>query len=344
MFQKKITDLGSLADPSGRPLVSLSEVFITPFARPRIRHSHLAFELTLVREGGGVYVVGETPYSLEKGAFLVFAGNEPHCLTRVDPPGLRLLSLRFEPRLLSGGGAVGLSGENARFCFCHSPSFSNAIPPARAPRLTALLEEIETELREREAEYPLRVRSLLDGIAVELIRRHGYSAPQSAPSREGAALCRRVSRLLDSRYAEPLTLASLAAEAGVSPPYLSSLFHAVCGISLWDYLLARRIEAAARLLTDGVSRTVLETALLCGFNNTANFNKAFRKITGVTPRAYRALGDPSFFGTGVENWSNGAEVSVDLKKKNRYNEKKEIEIGGVVYGQRSDRSDPAGRG
>lgn len=335
MFQKKITDLGSLADPSGRPLVSLSEVFITPFARHRIRHSHLAFELTLVREGGGVYVVGETPYPLEKGAFLVFAGNEPHCLTRVDTPGLRLLSLRFEPRLLSGG-AVGLSGENARFCFCHSPSFSNAIPPSRASRLSALLEEIETELREREAEYPLRVRVLLDEIAVELIRRHGYAAPGAAPSREGAALCRRVSRLLDCRYAEPLTLAALAEEAGISPPYLSSLFHAVCGISLWDYLLARRVEAASRLLTDGVSRTVLETALLCGFNNTANFNKAFRKITGVTPRAYRALGDPSFFGAGVENWSNGAEMSVDLKEKNRYNEKKEIGDGGVVYGQRSD--------
>lgn len=97
MFQKKITDLGSLADPSGRPLVSLSEVFITPFARPRIRHSHLAFELTLVREGSGVYVVGETDYVLEKGAFLVFAGNEPHCLTRVDPPACACSACALSP-------------------------------------------------------------------------------------------------------------------------------------------------------------------------------------------------------------------------------------------------------
>ena len=43
-----------------------------------------------------------------------------------------------------------------------------------------------------------------------------------------------------------------------------------------------------KLLRDDPDRTVLSVAVDCGFNNTANYNRIFRKVTGTTPSAYRA--------------------------------------------------------
>ena len=36
---------------------------------------------------------------------------------------------------------------------------------------------------------------------------------------------------------------------------------------------------------------MINIASECGFNNTANFNKAFKKFTGMTPTEYRESGD-----------------------------------------------------
>ena len=51
-------------------------------------------------------------------------------------------------------------------------------------------------------------------------------------------------------------------------------------------MTARRIDQAIKLLQE-TDRTVLEIACQCGFNNTANFNRAFKKVTGRVPSGYR---------------------------------------------------------
>ena len=89
-------------------------------------------------------------------------------------------------------------------------------------------------------------------------------------------------------FSEPLTLAAIAAQAGVTREYFSTLFHTCYGISPWEYLTLRRIECAKERLRT-TDDTVLAVALFSGFNNTANFNRLFRNYTGVTPRQYRSF-------------------------------------------------------
>ena len=45
------------------------------------------------------------------------------------------------------------------------------------------------------------------------------------------------------------------------------------------------------LLSDNSTDNMLDIAVKCGFNNTANFNKTFKNITGITPSEYRLSGD-----------------------------------------------------
>ena len=57
-------------------------------------------------------------------------------------------------------------------------------------------------------------------------------------------------------------------------------------MSPWDYITVRRIDLARKLLSDS-DRNILDIAMMCGFNNTANFNRAFKKVTGKTPKEIR---------------------------------------------------------
>ncbi|MBQ9968077.1 MAG: helix-turn-helix domain-containing protein [Oscillospiraceae bacterium] len=95
---------------------------------------------------------------------------------------------------------------------------------------------------------------------------------------------RVVDRILSS-YMFKLSVEEMAREMGINSCHLSRLFTKKMGCSIRQYLLTIRISNAKNHLVRGYS--VKETALLCGFNDTANFSKLFKKETGFSP--YRWL-------------------------------------------------------
>ena len=72
----------------------------------------------------------------------------------------------------------------------------------------------------------------------------------------------------------------------MSRSYYSATFKQLNGVSVWGYITAQRIDRAQHLL-ESTSLPVMEISEHCGFNNIANFNRSFKKITGKTPRGYR---------------------------------------------------------
>jgi AraC-like DNA-binding protein len=102
----------------------------------------------------------------------------------------------------------------------------------------------------------------------------------------------RARDLADARYFEPLTVADLAAAAGLSPAHFSRRFKATFGESPHQYLLTRRLERAAALLTS----TDWSVAAICfavGAQGVGSFTTSFRRVHGMTPRAYRAAAPPA---------------------------------------------------
>ena len=90
---------------------------------------------------------------------------------------------------------------------------------------------------------------------------------------------------------DELTLEEIAKRADMSPNYFSHIFKKTVGVALWDYITSKRIESAMTLITERPDRNMLDIAVDCGFNNTANFNKMFRRVTGMTPSKFRRHGE-----------------------------------------------------
>jgi AraC family transcriptional regulator, regulatory protein of adaptative response / methylphosphotriester-DNA alkyltransferase methyltransferase len=101
-----------------------------------------------------------------------------------------------------------------------------------------------------------------------------------------AELAQRVVELLESRFAEPWTLASIAEELHVSPFHLHRLFKRVTGKTPADSLLETRLTVAKGLLS-GSDDKITDIACSVGFANMAHFSSVFQKHVGMSPTAYR---------------------------------------------------------
>ncbi len=279
--------VGDITDRSGNMLLKMWNAEVPSGKHLFQRHSHISFEITMVDNGSGIYTTREAAYPMEPGDLFIFSSNEYHCITEVGQKGLGLTNLHFEPRYLWGDLNHSFSEENLNLCFFHSKSFQNRIPAAQSTDLRRAMEEIRRELTGRGPEYPLAVRSQLNLLLIRLVREFHYLDP-SAPHRVNPRNLQQILTYIDEHFTERLTLEELSALAGMSPNYFSSYFKKLSGIHLWDYISSKRVDLAARMIRDQENeKNMLEIATLTGFNNTANFNKIFKRITGMTPSEYR---------------------------------------------------------
>ncbi|WP_017906878.1 AraC family transcriptional regulator [Pseudomonas asplenii] len=111
----------------------------------------------------------------------------------------------------------------------------------------------------------------------------GESMPAAQPEqRDFTAILRRFAE----EFAQPLSLARLAAGQGQSQLRFLRDFTRAVGMTPHAYLLEVRVQAARRMIECG-DRPLVEVALACGFAHQSHLGSAFRKVLGVTPGKYR---------------------------------------------------------
>jgi len=73
----------------------------------------------------------------------------------------------------------------------------------------------------------------------------------------------------------------------MSPYHFARLFKSATGVSPHRFVVHRRIEAATALIA-GSKSSINSIARAVGFSTASQFATAFRRMTGLTPSAYRA--------------------------------------------------------
>lgn len=88
---------------------------------------------------------------------------------------------------------------------------------------------------------------------------------------------------------DKVTLATLARETGIPAHHFSMVINIERNTNFYHFINAYRAEEAKSLLKnpDMADETVLDIALMAGFQSKAAFNKVFKELTGFTPSAYR---------------------------------------------------------
>jgi len=91
---------------------------------------------------------------------------------------------------------------------------------------------------------------------------------------------------IERSLCEPLTLHSVSRQFYLSEFHFSRLFKMITGISVKQYILGRKLAAAAEKL-QSTQNTVTDVALDFGFDYPEVFSRAFKKWFGVAPAVYR---------------------------------------------------------
>ena len=97
-----------------------------------------------------------------------------------------------------------------------------------------------------------------------------------------------------NHFHEPLSVEEIASQAALSKFHFSRTFRDETGFSPHEYLFNVRMQHARELLSS-THETVDSIAAQCGFSNTSNFIRAFKKDVEVTPAMFRKFFDPAGF-------------------------------------------------
>lgn len=116
----------------------------------------------------------------------------------------------------------------------------------------------------------------------------GQGSPPSEPQPAAVELAREVRRRIAERAAQPLTLAKLSSEVGVSPRHLQRSFKRAYGVTPQQYLRACRMSLLRRELRRGSA--VTQALYDAGFSSSSRLYERARAELGMTPEAYRRGG------------------------------------------------------
>jgi len=116
----------------------------------------------------------------------------------------------------------------------------------------------------------------------------GSAATARQPSRNDERRISEAVRRIDAQADAPHALADLARDAGMSRYHFLRVFRQVVGTTPHQYLLRTRLHRAAVRLRR-TDESVSAIAFDAGFNDLSTFNRRFRRVVGVSPRAWRSM-------------------------------------------------------
>jgi AraC-like DNA-binding protein len=136
----------------------------------------------------------------------------------------------------------------------------------------------DLQLAETAAEIGSRLESLIAALCSVVIRRKNDLHMETVE---------QIKKFIDENYADPdLTLYRIAEQVGQPEKYISQLFKDRTGVNLSSYLEKVRLDRAVEFLRRNEC-TVDEIASQVGYNSSHSFRRAFKRVMGVSPSAYR---------------------------------------------------------
>ncbi len=275
--------LRDLAPDEGYNLTALPSV--------RILRSNRALSRTPVLYDPGIVIVcqgrkrgyfGEQLYLYDEQHYLAVSVPVPFSMETEATPERPLLALYLH---LDFTVAAELAAQIDR---------EGMAEPVRAPQSmmsTPMDEAMQASvLRFLEAMHrPLEAAVLGPGLLRELYFRV-LTGAQGASMREALAMrgqfgrIGRSLRLIHAAYAQPLDVAQLAGEAGMSTPSFHSHFKAITQVSPMQYLKSTRLHQA-RLLMVRQDLTAEAAGHAVGYTSASQFSREFKRLFGATPAA-----------------------------------------------------------
>lgn len=238
-----------------------------------MRHSHDQFGLGVILRGAQSSLSGRGMVEARAGDVITVNPGEVHDGAPLGEGGRAWRMLYVDPGVLAGAMETLAEGAAPRTELSH-PALRDPRAAARFHRLYSAV--TDPDGGESEIAVPETLVLLLARLAdrPRRVERH-------VPAAIGAARAR-----IDDDPSAPLTLAVLAAVAGVSQFHLLRGFARATGLTPHAYLVQRRLHLARRMIAAGSA--LAEAAQAAGFADQSHMTRLFSRSYGLSPGRYAA--------------------------------------------------------
>lgn len=276
--------------------------FCNPSHRLRVRHHwHEEVEIVYLHHGSFKLDINMEPYGTDRECFLFINSGELH--------SLRSLSMEFDEQAVVFSPSMLLFQDYdsidesillpltqnkltfPRFLDQTSPFFSafrscyqqisHIFSQSKETLITG--EQILTD--DVISQLQIKAGTLqLIGILMEA----GLMCQSPRTESQKITAIKTVLSYITDHYHEKLYVQDLASQVNMNEQYFCRFFKRSIGKTPIDYINDYRLNKVIRLLETGDAQ-ITEICLECGFNNMGNFQRLFKRKTGITPLQYRKL-------------------------------------------------------
>ena len=243
-------------------------------------HQHTEFQITLVEQGKGSMIIGDSFHRFSSGDVFLFGSNLPHAFT--SEKECSMVSIFFTPESL-GPDFFSLPDLN--------PIKDLLLKANKGLRLSAESHRTKELISLFElSKGPLRVISFLQLLQVISEHQHVtlsvFSYEKQFSHNEGKRMMNVFNYVMEN-YQNDIRLEQISTVAMLSRNSFCKYFKQRTNKTFFQFLSEVRIEKACELLINNPPFSIYDITSMIGFKNQSNFNRQFFKIKGVSPSSFR---------------------------------------------------------
>ncbi|MBM7839280.1 AraC-like DNA-binding protein [Alkalihalobacillus xiaoxiensis] len=239
-------------------------------------HLHDWHEVIFVFGGSGTFLIDSQLLPAKAGDVFIIPSNKIHRGIPDKPHYILSNVLYLHPRLFAES-----SDYEASIIHLANQTKQYKFHLTEQAHCTYLLDQLHKEQTEQALGHVQAMMAFVQLIFVHLNRFAIEDRLQPRMSRFGSLLA-----YIEEHLSEPLSLDELAKRENVTTAHLSRLFKREVGLTVFDYILTKRISLAKSKLME-TGDTIEEIAYHSGFSSLPHFYRSFKRLTDMTPHSYR---------------------------------------------------------
>ena len=246
-------------------------------------HKHKVYDIYLQLEKSINYYIEDKTYTLVPGDMLLINSKELHKMPNTKDMNFRRIIMFFDPSIIQ---AINQDACDLLTAFEHRVGENNLIHlnPEQVEQFTKWSEEISGY----NSSNPFGADHLCLSVLIKalIFINELYINTYGDATTQMDDRVQRICKYIEEKTPHVRSIDDLTARFGISRSYLSKLFKAETGMTVYQFITKEKIRSAISLLSSGFSGSV--AAELCGFCDYTAFYKTFRKMTGKSPSDYKS--------------------------------------------------------
>lgn len=232
-----------------------------------------SFLFIIVVSGSGTFTYKGKTYTLKSGDHLFIDCKKPYSHESTDSDPWELMWVHFNGVLL-----------DQYYTFFSTKTTSIVFCPREQSEFTAILENLLVLANKKSTHSELLVSQFLNSLVTRILT---YNTDQQ--DIDANAIANKIQQIkdyLDENFQKKIPLDKIADEFFISKYHMSREFKKAYGITIANYIIAKRVTHAKELLRF-TNYQIEEIGKVCGIEDNSYFNKLFRKYEGLTASDYR---------------------------------------------------------